>query len=388
MRIVSKSVRFLARMGFKISKKFLPHKIKRYIISLTLEYIKKRYSALFYKDFVAAISHGHYPSFLSDMISNNPNPQALEIFYENLFQIINGRIKQSKEEALAFAAHVIQILTSTKSLNDIESDYTENATLMGVKLSTIESLLPKGLGLYNIKVCLTNFGDYRFNKFQKLNFLIHNLLFLQNLKVKDPMTSLPTTLLKAKTITFHRAEIGGGGVYHFNLTCDKQFFYEGLISIDCCFINNNTSEFIYRLTFCITHNYSLLICCIQSKKDLEPMHFDFLAKYCKAKISFFLVGLAKELAKLLGCFKTLGIPSEGSSINGKIRAGEDCFNYDNFFTQCEAELIEIEKSTYWEIPLYEKPIEEYPHKHRTKKRARRKVLETFRQDLEKILVLD
>ncbi|WQS28826.1 hypothetical protein KVE05_00460 [Helicobacter pylori] len=211
MHIVSKSVRFLARMGFKISKKFLPHKIKRYIISLTLEYIKKRYSSLFYKDFVAAISHGHYPSFLSDMISNNPNPQALEVFYENLFQIINGRIKQSKEEALAFAAHVIQILTSTKNLNDIESDYTENATLMGVKLSTIESLLPKGLGLYNIKVCLTNFGDYRFNKFQKLSFLIHNLLFLQNLKVKDPITSLPTTLLKAKTITFHRAEIGGGG---------------------------------------------------------------------------------------------------------------------------------------------------------------------------------
>ncbi|WQS13054.1 hypothetical protein KVC03_00450 [Helicobacter pylori] len=294
MRIVSKSVRFLARMGFKISKKFLPHKIKRYIISLTLEYIKKRYSSLFYKDFVAAISHGHYPSFLSDMISNNPNPQALEVFYENLFQImdknslrhnisqiiiehdflshiishldpksleifyenlfqimdknslrhnisqiiiehdflshiishldpksleifyenlfqmINDRIKQSKEEALAFAAHVIQILTSAKSLNNIESDYTENTTLMGVKLSTIESLLPKGLGLYNIKVCLTNFGDYRFNKIQKLNFLIHNLLFLQNLKVKDPITSLPTTLLKAKTITFHRAETGGG----------------------------------------------------------------------------------------------------------------------------------------------------------------------------------
>ncbi|WQS13620.1 DUF535 family protein [Helicobacter pylori] len=179
-----------------------------------------------------------------------------------------------------------------------------------------------------------------------------------------------------------------GGVYHFNLTCDQQFLYEGLLSISCYFVNNNTSEFIYRLTFCITHNYSLLICCIQSKKDLEPMHFDFLAKYCKAKISFFLVGIAKELAKLLGCFKTLGIPSEGSSINGKIRAGEDCFNYDNFFTQCEAELIEIEKSTYWEIPLYEKPIEEYPHKHRTKKRARRKVLEAFKQDLEKILVLD
>ncbi|WP_267892385.1 hypothetical protein [Helicobacter acinonychis] len=30
-----------------------------------------------------------------------------------------------------------------------------------------------------------------------------------------------------------------------------------------------------------------------------------------------------------------------------------------------------------------KPIEEYPHKHRTKKRARRKVLEAFKQDLEK-----
>ncbi len=258
MRIVSKSTRFLARVGFKILKNFLPHKIKRYIISLTLEYIKKRYSALFYKDFVAAISHGHYPSFLSDMISNNPNPKTLEIFYENLFQMIdknslyrnisqiiknqhdflshvishldpkqleifyenlfqmiNGKIKQSKEEALVFAAHIVQILTSAKGLNNIEAknvfEYEEKATLMGVKLSTIESFFSKKIGLANIKYCLSNFCDYRFNKFQNLNFLIHNLLFLQDLKVKDPITSLPTTLLKARTITFHRAQTGGGG---------------------------------------------------------------------------------------------------------------------------------------------------------------------------------
>ncbi|WP_104744983.1 DUF535 family protein [Helicobacter acinonychis] len=151
----------------------------------------------------------------------------MKCFFENSFQILDGRIKHSKEEALAVTANIIQILLSSKGLNNIEvkyiEEYTDKASLMGVKLRTIESLLPKGSG------------------------------------------SQTTSLLKVQTLTFHRAEIEGG-CYHFNLTCNQKFFHERLLGINLCWVKNNTSEFIYRLTFCITHGHSLLISCVQSKK--------------------------------------------------------------------------------------------------------------------------
>ncbi|WP_158308555.1 DUF535 family protein [Helicobacter cetorum] len=319
------------------------------------------------------------------------NPQQLESFYDNLFRHIDNRIKQSKKEALVVVANIIQMIVYRmyKFACDFETTY-KKAHLMGANLRAIEWLLSRPNILITIRDTFSNFCDTRYNKEQHLDLFIQNLIFLHNLQVKDPTTSQAVSLLKAKALTFHRAEIDGGGAYYFNLTSEHVYLNEGFLGITLEY-EKEKKQLLYTMKFHILDNKYLVISCMQGIQNLEESYKLFTKNYHRIRPNFFLVKLARELGKLLGCSKLLGLPTE-AQISFRFHANDEInvfkFNYDNFFTECEAQLIEIEGRTYWDIPLNEKPIEEYPQKYRSRQRARRKVLETFKEDLEKILVLD
>ncbi|AFI05902.1 DUF535 family protein [Helicobacter cetorum] len=385
MLIISKSVRFLAHAVFKILNKILPHKIKNYFVSLTLEHFQQESFGILHKSLTKPANHRRSSRFSDDTTLDNLSSQQLESFYNNLFKIINNRIKNSEEEALIIVANIIQMMTfrTLGTKEKLAEGVMDKASLMGIKLRTIESLLPKGYGIINIRNCLLAFCDIRFSKLQKLDFLIHNLLFLQNLQVKNPTTSDTISLLEVKTLTFHSAKTGGGA-YHFSFGIANTWLPEGLLEIKIEYEEEEKKQFLYKMKFCALDNEYLLVSCIQGTKDLQEKHYQFFSEYCKTKPNSFLIGLAKVSSKLLGYSKLFGIPNDGQiSTHLKRIKGEKCFNYDAFFSGCDGQLTEIKGLSYWNIPLEKKA-----QKRSSKRNARRKVLEIFKQDLEKILVLD
>ncbi|WP_104760746.1 DUF535 family protein [Helicobacter cetorum] len=179
-------------------------------------------------------------------------------------------------------------------------------------------------------------------------------------------------------------KIRGGGSYHFHFgLIDDSKRFEGFWGFSINF-NNKT---LYRINLCLTPNRHLLIGGLQGTKDLDERHYQFFAKYCKTRPNLFLIKLSKELAKFLGCSMVLGIPNEGQ-ISIKNKNQKVFQDYDKLFSGCEATLVSVNDLSYWQIPINEKPIEDYPQKHRAKQRSRRKIIETFKQDLEKVLILN
>ncbi|WP_104760610.1 DUF535 family protein [Helicobacter cetorum] len=266
-----------------------------------------------------------------------------------------------------------------------DRSYEPEKLLMGVKVKTIESLLPKENRIFNMRACLAHFCDFRFNNSQNLACLTTDMQFLQNLYLKNLETHQIAPFLEIKTTTFHTATTEHGK-YEFKFEL-LDFIFEGLWGITIQYTNETDKHFLYKISFCKTHHNHLLIGSIQGTKDLNELHYQFFAKYCKTRPNFFLIKLAKELGEVLGCSKVLGIPNNGQiSLNSN---NQKVFqDHDKFFASCEAQLVEVEGFTYWEIPKIEKAIEEYPQKHRSKQRARRKIMQTFRESLQDIIVLN
>ncbi|WP_158653877.1 DUF535 family protein [Helicobacter cetorum] len=236
-----------------------------------------------------------------------------------------------------------------------------------------------------MRACLIHFCDFRFSDSQNLLCLVSDMRFLQDLHIRTPSNYNITPLLDAKRVVFHTTETENGTYYFdFGLLHISET-YEGFWGITIRYTNRNHNQYLYKMSCCMTPKNFLLVSSIQGTKDLEEKHYQFFAKYCKTRPNLFLVKLAKELGKILGCSKLLGIPNSGQVAYNWYNNSQD---YDKFFASCEAKLITLDNLTYWEIPLCEKAIEEYPQKHRAKQRARRKIMQDFREKLQNMLMID
>ncbi|WP_233704452.1 DUF535 family protein [Helicobacter cynogastricus] len=247
-----------------------------------------------------------------------------------------------------------------------------------ISMRTLLALVPLEKAGERLSATYWTFGDIRLVHAERMELLVFNLKFLQNLRAYDGFERKDFLISQGVEFYTLRDAGEGEGVYSFCLKRKRDFYVEGFLMLEISYVKENVST-LYHSSFCITPQLHLLIANVQGGKGLTQEHVKFLDRYCCCQPTFFIVELYKILTRVLGLKQTLGIPNTGQVSCVKYQGLSR--NYSDLFVQCKADLVEIEGRSYYNLPHVHKDISHYPQKRRAIHRKRLRLLDEMEDNL-------